>query len=102
MMSFEGINETFSGKTVHVGYNRGHIGLLQFIEGGPLFKDSPQIEVIVFDMFLLICRIWIAVKYPGSLLSVERTEFESRRIAELRSVVSEDDGEQTTKHFESE
>ena len=94
--------EAFSGKAVHVGHNACHIGLFQLIKRGSFFQDSPQNEVIVFHMAFLVCRIWIAIKDFGSGLSTEWTDFERDRVAELRSVVSQNDGKQYTEAVEAE
>ena len=85
-----------------MGHNTSHIGLFQVIERGSLLQNIPQNEVIVFHMRFLKSGVRVAVEDSRPDLTVERTDFERSRIAELRSVVGQDDGKQHTETIEAE
>ena len=88
--------EAFSGKAVHMRHDASHIGLLQVIKRGSFFQNSPQNEVIVFHVAFLVCRIRIAIKDFGSGLPTEWTDFKRDGVAELRPVVGQNDGKEST------
>ena len=85
-----------------MGHDSCHIGLFQVIERGSLLQNIPQNEVIVFHMRFLKSGVRVAVEDSRPDLTVEGTDFERGRIAELRSVVGQDDGEQHTETIEAE
>ena len=85
-----------------MGHDTCHIGLFQVIERGSLLQNIPQNEVIVFHMRFLKRGVRVAVEDSRPDLTVEGTDFERGRIAELRSVVGQDDGEQYTETIEAE
>lgn len=90
-----------SGNGIDVAADEMNIFGRQVIEGSTFRKNTPDKNMVLFNVWFLPGRLRITEENSGSSASV-KSVFDAERILEFNAVVGEDDLEQATEDFSAE